>query len=262
MTYPANLYRYRRISDFTLDELRRGKVYLANPDDFNDPFDARLNYEVDVSVEDFRRWFHRQAATDPELPLDQRLAFFLQGEEILAKAGGRLPPIYQDMIARAAEEAVERARQRGIMCLCEEADNILLWSHYAANHSGVCIEYDLGKLQGVEPALHRVVYTTKFPRLRVSDVLSDNPSQRFDEILATKHMCWSYEREWRIITEPTGERYFGLPITRVILGIRTTAADKQKVEVALAGKAGIWIAQASLSKDEYRVEISDVGKTT
>jgi len=261
MTYPTRLYRYRRVSEFTLDELRQGKVYLAKPDDFNDPFDARLNYEMDVSVEDFRRWFHRAAATEPDSPIEQRLSFFLQGEEILSKSGGQLPAIYKDMIAQAAEAAIERARQRGIMCLSEEADNILLWSHYAVNHTGICIEYDLSSLQGVEPTLHRVVYTTKFPHLRVSDVLSDNPSQRFDEILSTKHSCWSYEKEWRIITEPTGERFFGLPVSRVILGIRTSDSDKKKVRDALAGKGGIWIAQANLTKDDYSVVISDIDRT-
>src|SRR5262245_9848950 len=120
MTHPAYLYRYRRVGKNSLSELEAGKVFLARPDDFNDPFDARLNYEVDVSVEDFRRWLHRQAATDPSRTIDQRIALLLQGEEILAKAGGNLPRIYRDVIEGAAEEAIQRARERGIMCLSEE----------------------------------------------------------------------------------------------------------------------------------------------
>lgn len=106
-------------------------------------------------------------------------------------------------------------------CLTEKNDNTLMWSHYACNHSGICIEYDLKKLQDdrfqLLNHLFPIIYREK--RLIYKDIDSlidslkdlneaiDNNyeydgNEPLDDILPlflTKGLDWKYEQEWRII---------------------------------------------------------------
>jgi len=52
-----------------------------------------------------------------------------------------------------------------VVCLNEKKDNILMWSHYAKNHTGFCIEYDHKSLVSGAPRLrllYPVFYTYRF----------------------------------------------------------------------------------------------------
>ncbi len=31
----------------------------------------------------------------------------------------------------------------GVICFSERSDSLLMWSHYADNHNGICIEFDI-----------------------------------------------------------------------------------------------------------------------
>ena len=33
----------------------------------------------------------------------------------------------------------------GVYCLCEKPDNLLMWSHYASAHQGICLQFDIKK---------------------------------------------------------------------------------------------------------------------
>lgn len=41
-TQGGKLYKYRTVSEYSLDCLRSGTLYCAPPDTFNDPFDSRV----------------------------------------------------------------------------------------------------------------------------------------------------------------------------------------------------------------------------
>ncbi len=103
----------------------------------------------------------------------------------------------------------------------EENDNVLMWSHYADQHEGICVEYDFKKLAkkstDVIEHLYPVIYLEK--RFIEKDIrlliegnkelqeaidtnIEYNGKESFDNILPlfiTKGSMWEYEREWRII---------------------------------------------------------------
>lgn len=102
-----------------------------------------------------------------------------------------------------------------IFCLSEVNDSILMWSHYANSHQGICIEYSpLKDNTGIalqledrlnqidDPvlnkylALTKVNYHTNMPP--TYNRLKDNNS-KFIDFLKTKHSDWHYEKEWRVI---------------------------------------------------------------
>jgi hypothetical protein len=48
---PKILYKYRSVSDRSISMLQENKIYFANPNDFNDPFDCKAQGD---QVQNFR----------------------------------------------------------------------------------------------------------------------------------------------------------------------------------------------------------------
>jgi hypothetical protein len=86
----------------------------------------------------------------------------------------------------------ETARDYGLLCFSEEWNNILLWSHYADQHRGVCLGFDVS---GSSDSFGHVEYTPNrmpFPKTLDQFFMWD--------LLRTKFKRWEYEKEWRVFT--------------------------------------------------------------
>lgn len=78
--------------------------------------------------------------------------------------------------------------------------NILMWSHYAGEHTGFCVKYKLSKhficqsenAENVHMYLKRIIYTNK--KINVT-----SKSINSDLAFATKKRDWKYENEVRLI---------------------------------------------------------------
>lgn len=96
-------------------------------------------------------------------------------------------------------------------------DNQLMWSHYANSYSGICVEYDFGKMNDFIGFMYPVKYSNIRPTVSLKDLglssfkKDENGNLITDDVdmksifayLLSKNKCWSYEEEWRIIN--TGE---------------------------------------------------------
>lgn len=78
----------------------------------------------------------------------------------------------------------------GFLCFSEQMENPVLWAHYADNHKGICLEFeilqkDLLKIDYLETPL---------------SIDSDDPNwrQKFGDYTKYKYKHWSYEKEWRM----------------------------------------------------------------
>ena len=88
----------------------------------------------------------------------------------------------------------------GVSCFSEKCDSLLMWAHYAHNHKGMCVEYDLSKFNsilGFTPA--PVIYDNEKIRLQTID--PNNIFVFLTNSLLHKSLEWSYENEWRIIRD-------------------------------------------------------------
>ena len=104
----------------------------------------------------------------------------------------------------------------------EDEKNVLMWSHYAENHIGVCLEFDTRYIQRID-CLRKVDYAkpdedrNRFPLPHGNQKENDPEYQeRAKAFLAKKGHEWHYEKEWRLIVPPmadfigynkTGEKY-------------------------------------------------------
>ena len=110
-----------------------------------------------------------------------------------------------------------------------ERDNLLMWSHYADCHRGICIEFKttVGTLFGCD--LLDVVYAPDYPKLNVCD----KPDVEFvKQCVRTKSVDWAYEEEWRIIYTETGPQSFrpeDEELRGVIFGAHISENNKQGV---------------------------------
>jgi hypothetical protein len=73
-----------------------------------------------------------------------------------------------------------------------------MWSHYAYNHSGFCIEYDFNQLQNTVGYILPVIYKTNPSSLDICKAKSNDGLAKIMPFLI-KAEEWHYEQEWRII---------------------------------------------------------------
>lgn len=116
-----------------------------------------------------------------------------------------------------------------ILSLTRTPFNPLMWAHYAENHGGFVIGYDIedefflsGKYNVISASEGDVIYTTEKEKIEVSDELKDTlnsisligqgeeirsiSKEKLEKIfpilkktLLYKHSCWAYEEEVRVI---------------------------------------------------------------
>ena len=124
-------------------------------------------------------------------------------------------------------------------CLSIQSCNMLMFSHYADKHTGICIEYDPIDIKLENHLLCKVKYKEKLQVdlqnimfFEQSDhVLSDST---FIDLFITKHKVWKYEEEYRFITYNQDKIY--LPITAIYFGREMSGTDKKLVEKLIEDK--------------------------
>lgn len=91
----------------------------------------------------------------------------------------------------------------GISCFSEREDSLLMWAHYANNHRGICVEYNLlniNKELGFTAV--PIIYSNDRTCFDSIDSYGEKDIwEFFIESLTSKSMEWNYEKEWRIIRD-------------------------------------------------------------
>lgn len=141
--YPCYLYRFRTVSNSSLDALRTNKMFFSRADYFDDPFDSFLHIDA-----------RRVLSEIKELLTDgtklQSIASSLSSTLKLP-----LEPILQSMnsvnpeqigyasLAYLMQIREQIQKEYQMVCFSENVLNEVLWLKYAGNHSGFALEYDL-----------------------------------------------------------------------------------------------------------------------
>ena len=224
-----HLYKYRAIPSASdpqgrrqLEDLLLGNaLWLATPDTFNDPFDGMAGYDLKLRGAELRaaleRWRRRVAREGSQA------AKAWVTSNVVAN-----PKPLLDQYARVYERM--RCEQIGVCALTTDPKNLLMWAHYSADHRGLCVQLRLSLDPG--PLLaHPVDYSDEYPI--ISNMLDGGVSTDGAVLpLLRKSEAWRYEKEWRIVglDQPNQLlRFKPEAMTGIILGLRTTADDRQYV---------------------------------
>lgn len=162
------------------------------------------------------------------------------------------------------------AEDIGVACFSEVPDSILMWSHYADYHKGICLEYDKTDLltnRAAELCLFPVLYEERMPDTGET-LFTGEPieiARMLYQTVFTKHISWSYEKEWRLACPLSRNKNgyehkipFVLP-SAIYMGARISLDDMEKARY-LAHLLQIPLYQMRRDFDAYELEPFQVWK--
>lgn len=210
---PNRLFKYRSADEYSKKNLKDGTIWLAHPSTFNDPYDCHIFFSIDNAnlkklPPDFKRIFSSSIYKN----LEERIA---NGERPLrAIREILLPLIPSDQVAIVDQLVADFDLEFGknldklknsyrVCSFSARLDSMLMWSHYADQHRGFCIEYDVSNLPPTNFCnrfMYPVIYQDEV--FDASTVLKngDNYNNLRPTLIAlAKAKDWQYEEEWRII---------------------------------------------------------------
>jgi DUF2971 family protein len=212
---PDKLYKYRTI-DKALKILNEQTLYFSSPLKFNDPFDCKIvkDYQSVADSEELQRLLAKKIATSKEVSNDKIDERF---EKIISS--GKLKD--KNILMQIEEGHLNLMQEFGVFCLSNVSDNLLMWSHYAHSHEGICIGFNSKMLIKASNPIYvaPVKYNFIYPRIpaHVDDKVM------MEIVLFAKSIDWDYEEEYRYITnsqveikiptEVVEEIYLGCMIT-------------------------------------------------
>jgi len=182
------LYKYMPVqSEEALERLvaiLRGQIYYSSPASFNDPFEMSAIFGAPDQDEIMELLGERSAFADLYLSKSARAKIYQQVRATLGT---------NRVVSREWIELI------GVLCLTTSPDNLLMWAHYAQNHTGICLGFD----SGFEPfsTAHPVHYQEGRALVAPLNTVS-REQQLVEKVLFVKSPHWRYESEWRCIKRP------------------------------------------------------------
>jgi hypothetical protein len=246
MSLPPRLYKYQSCNDYSLQNLEHHSLWFSKPETFNDPFDCDINFRiVDVIDENVKAMVTRVGGTS--------------GKSISSDGAVKM--------ALATTEIVKKKQwaEIGVACFTEESENILMWSHYADNHRGFCLEFDTNyypfKPFKTETVI-KINYADSYPALSLNDIPQKILSQSISLpkiLLGTKSSHWCYEKEWRIFLKKGNKDcpYDKLALTGIYLGCKMKDEDKAKI-ASILGDSPTRMYQMKRSNSEFIVTKEEI----
>jgi hypothetical protein len=177
------LFKYFSTDQDKLQRFTNGQVYLTPAKYLNDPWEFRLRIEP---------------------PTDEYLREQAPGLDPEGMAEFRRRTVSGDWLEEGAEQQRELfSKMVGVVCLTENPLDMLMWAHYGESHKGFVAEFGPSEDEARTPlGLQRwgsafgpaakVEYRPEHPDLRLD-------TSNMEEVLLTKHLCWKYEEEWRVM---------------------------------------------------------------
>lgn len=113
-----------------------------------------------------------------------------------------MPMDMSDAAFRAAvrQSLPQLAQHQGFICLSRIYTSVLMWSHYADKHKGVCLGFEVP-----DGALTEIKYVPKriYGHVAANNTPTEAEQEYFLRIVSTKHVGWSYEQEMRFFIPRT-----------------------------------------------------------
>ena len=140
---------------------------------------------------------------------------------------------YKDIV----REITDIKSNVGISCFTETYEDVLMWTHYAGNYTGMCLTYSTKVLLAGLPnhvSLVRLAYVDEPPLIFLNQV--NNVSNAATHILSQKKYNWAYEREWRVLG-PVGQIAIGRvqAIKAIYFGSRVDLQHRQRILARIQG---------------------------
>jgi hypothetical protein len=230
---PNHLYKYRPFNAHTLRLLSRGEAYYADPTTFNDPLDCRPVVRLDTDVATLEKLCIRMVTS---VLGETKASDTIEEHRYLSTQGGEYrkndeEAIYIYTIGLRQEITAllyGEMRRNRVLSLAGRWNCPLMWSHYADEHRGICIQYDTAdnkceRLLKVRYASTGDIKISQLHDWKVSGSTAAGDAVR-DTFFYTKSVEWRYEMEWRDLSASTESTDAPLQMSAVYFGLRCDSA--------------------------------------
>ena len=250
---PKHVYKYKSLAGKSKDHVRdlvvNQRLYFPAPSDLNDPFECRPNLTTSATADQQRRYIDglvKRMNPEASRPVRRRIA-----QEV------RSDPAKFRATMMASTQATLSAM--GVFSLSSNPLDLLMWPHYADNHRGVCVRFDLEALMDAGEMPFPVEYADERPHC---DMILEPTVDWLNKAVLTKGRPWEYEREWRIVRNCGGRKVLTLTehtVDGVLLGANVPEADRALV-LQWAQEAGrpVAVGQASFHPTAYELQVESL----
>ncbi len=244
MNIPRHLYKYLSLStkkdkegqktvrEYTSRILAHNEIYFAKPSEFNDPFDCGFHISCEGDFQTHKNILKKLNPALSEKEID----------DLMRK---QLEPNFIKKTEQNLNDTIRLETEKyGIFSMSAKGDDLLMWSHYADCHRGICLKFETtdGKLFGCD--LLGVKYKELYPDFSVYDNVDLDWMRKY---LSIKWRDWHYEEEWRILFREVGlQPYPPDELSGVILGALISNEDRELVLK--------WISERNCKPKLYRAE--------
>lgn len=255
-------YKYVPFSEGSLAIIKEGTMKFTSPSEFNDPFDCAPDINVGIYVDHVsnRKDLLKKAADYRGYSPAERIA---NKQKMLKQIENA---VFDDFVKQLSKRI-------GVCSLSRDALNLLMWAHYAKNHTGFVVEFRIPTEQyctNSEAIQYMLDYL--FP-LEV-DYCEDKPilnsfedkdkESNANKQFLVKGIDWAYEKEERVIDQYRGPGIHGYNrnaiLKSVVAGMKMDPDDysvlKQTIDSVNEGQGTtIELYQAVPVKGEYRLHV-------
>lgn len=288
---PDRIYKYRPATEYAIANLENDTVWLSQPSEYNDPFEFaefidfnRLSPLLNKKHGfDVTKHFHEKyplpeeiqiAANDSKNPMEIIADYVLTCEGRSRQEISAFKIALEQTISKYQGETQKwktdfMQEQMKVCSFCESNNHLLMWGHYAANHTGFCVEYDIQRWDS-EDIRRRILYPVIYQRHRyeATDHLIQglNKKEGFNPLYAiicgsTKSAEWQYEKEWRLIVnlgDSFPQQNYRMECqSKVFLGCRIKEDQKSRI-LQICAKKGLPVFQARQSRAYYELDFEKI----
>lgn len=292
--------------NYSVEALESNTVFMQNPRLFDDPFDSlvlvdELTYATGI-IKDFARlygiaveesWDYYKTAHEFGLKIyndiksgksfddlyekceDDTQIIRLKKENFFLSLKNQLlipnnnGDIFAPYIKGQYAELYHAFDKFRMACFTLTPFSILMWSHYADNHKGFCIEYETSDFSDdnkhIYSNLYPVIYTDK--RVDLADIYIESDKKgnyNAEQIWAAykygflcKSIDWKYQKEWRLISldkmitdDNNCCKFF--KIKKVYLGNKMKKEEREKI-ISLCKSKGISYAGVIIHPNRFEM---------
>lgn len=247
------LYRYLGGNDNSLlsylkDIFENRRMWFSDPFQFNDPMElnCRIDYDRNYDLMEGSLLFEVMRNNGGEL-----------SEEVWSTLSDEVRRIQFHSDLSSGLKDLFR-----IICLSRNCNNNLMWSHYAKNHSGICLVLKSDFVECIDQgsevilAYGDVEYVDEPPLIRSFHDHTDNVIK---EMLFNKSTDWSYECEYRVLAHGArlDNNYASLDknsIVGVILGAKSSVSLQKYCVEKIKCEMGFSVKKATLNNFSYKMD--------
>ena len=292
---PNSLYKYKHFDDknYTFDLLKTDLIFLSKASTLNDPYEGEIFYDKDILYDycfykDILPNFLKKAKLNKnqieqiifsENPKKEQHKFIYENDPLINK---EIPieehyekhlEINKKHLDYPIKKIINQ-RKEEVYLTCFSKTNTInpMWAHYAYNHTGICIEYNIKDLneEYILNWCYPVKYEDNYDYTKELMNIKDNGNKLLHETLLKKSTEWEYEKEWRILIDydiqlngliKKGTDYFlKLPKPQAIyLGINISKENREKI-LKICEAREISAYQMEINRKNHQLKTKDILK--